>query len=176
MIELIDFIYDSRMSLILSDTSSEHIKEYLISQFSPIDITTFSDKQMKRDMNINEATNLKQYYHLDTMMMPITKVGDGLERSKVIQHTVRRIQSYASDNNRFILSGSTYRRMANSDIRSMSMIGGQTPMYAADIVIIFNKEGDKYYYSIVKNRNGLTESDKPLIQFNREFQINKIIY
>lgn len=173
MIELINLIYESRFSLILSDTSSEHIKEHLISQFSPIDITNYNNKSLLRDFKINEATNIKQYYVFD--IMAITPITDTtLTRAKVLQSTLRHLREYSTDNNRFIISGSAYRGLDSNN--GMTSIGGVSPMYVSECIIAFYKRSEKYYYTIMKNRYGNNVIESPLPQFNRESQINKIIY
>lgn len=173
MIELINLLYDSQFSLLISDTSSEHIKEHLISQFSPIDMTSIKESRILRDLKINEATNTKQYYLFDIMTIPSTQ---GLERAKVVRQMVRQIQSHVSDNNRVIISSASYTTPSDKDqIESFSNIGGSSPILAADCVISFYKRLDKFYYSIIKNRFGLDKKQVLLKEFNRDSQIDKII-
>ncbi len=177
MNDLIKLIKQASMVLIIHDFQSEHIKNTILSIISVIDIAEFNNEQFMRDLRINETVGIEQYYHCDLSLVPndnngILSKNELLGKAKSIQRLVRKIQDCISMHNKFILTSVAKQTFGNGP----SSIGGNSPMYTADLSITIMKKENAYFYSIIKNRYGSEKISIPLNEFNRLIKIDDLLY
>lgn len=163
--DLCNFINQSTITLIGYTFQDEKIKDELISNFNYVEIkeigSSFTFKSFLREQKINQI--IGKYKDFDYILIDLNNIrpddNNMWERSNFIRNVLEKISEriYIEEFNYKIMITSPVYKSISSGVGNF--IGGNKPIYLADLVIVLKENIAK----VIKNRNG---SDGDYILYN----------
>ena len=176
--ENIDYLYDliskTETTLIGYRFSDERIKDEIISNLGgtkKIDLSSsFSVKSILRDMKIDQVLNEEE--KIDYLLLDINDIrnsyieqrrftNEDINRAGIIKNTIYDIRDCLRDSRngkdindiKLILTCPLQSNGLNRDNNMIdAFMGGSTPLYYSDLVVVISQQSDNKVIQVIKNR------------------------
>jgi hypothetical protein len=176
--ENIDYLYDliskTETTLIGYRFSDERIKDEIISNIGgtkKIDLSSsFSMKSILRDMKIDQVLNEEE--KIDYLLLDINDIrnsyieqrkftNEDINRAGIIKNTIYDIRDCLRDSRngkdindiKLILTCPLQSNGLNRDNNMIdAFMGGSTPLYYSDLVVVISQQSDNKVIQVIKNR------------------------